>query len=169
MNRLKNIKKPNPLRRIKSLNKYFGINDVIDVVIIGSGLNYYKRIDWNTETVKINDFEYVINRRKLFVPPRNALVRFKDRIRRRRNIYQIIFKEGLSEAVALPPLSRKDPSSDILFIAERSTALKKGLEELFSSSLFSGKAVIFIVIVIGIIAFAYLYATGQLPEIALPI
>lgn len=156
------------MKSIKSLNKFVGISDVIDVVIVGSGLNYYKRIAWEEDKVKINDVEYMINRNKLFVPPRNALVRLKDRIHRRRNVYQIMFREGKTEAIALPPLSRKDPSSDILFIAERSTALKKGLEELFSSSLFSGKAVIFIVIAVGILAFAYLYATGQLPEIALP-
>lgn len=164
------MKRIESMKNIKlSLNKFVGIKDVIDVVVVGSGLNYYKRITWDTDTVKINDVEYVINRKKLFVPPRNALVRLKDRIRKRRNVYQIIFKEGFAEAVGLPPLSRKDPSSDILFIAERSTALKKGLEELFSSSLFSGKVVMFIAIAIGIIAFAYLYATGQLPEISIPL
>lgn len=165
---MKNLKFLDRVKPVKIL-RMVKVKDVIDVVIVGSGLNYYKRIKWDCKIVEINGFKYNIDRNHLFITPRNVLVKFKDWIRRRRNVYQIVFREKKPEAVALPPLSRRDPSGDILFIAERSTALKKGLDELFSSSLFSGKVVIFIVIAVGILSFAYLYATDQLPDINIPL
>jgi hypothetical protein len=150
------------------LKKRFSVKDLIEVVIIGSGLNYYKRIPWGSKQVTINEKSYNINTKKLFVVPRNIIIKFKDRLYRHRNVYRIVFREGSPEAVALPPLSRRDPSSDILYIAERSNALKKGLQELFSSTWVSRKILLFLFIAVGILAFAYLYATNQLPEISLP-
>ncbi|MHC4714961.1 MAG: hypothetical protein ACYTAN_17095 [Planctomycetota bacterium] len=133
------------LSKLKAFRK---IKDFIDVVVIGSGLNFYKRIDWNVKEVEINGTSYKIAQNKLFIAPRT---------------------EGKPEAVDLPPATRKDPPSDILFIAERSDALKKGLEDLFRTTILSRKVVLFIIIAVGILAFAYLYSTGQLPELSIPL
>jgi hypothetical protein len=129
----------------------------VEVIVISKGVNYRK-----TETLDIEKRNKVDVGGKKYEIDQSAFFLHKSRLPHSRKKYTIIFREGESKPLYMFK-EKEGVSAGLLRIAKSSSALQRGLAELFESHLhLSARKLIFIFIVIGVAVVAVLILTGNL-------
>jgi len=155
------VKEDPPAKKVRRAN--------LIVRVIGNGINHYARFVINlfgVSEITIDGKTYEVKQESFFLVNYGFLKRFARWLKRKIagpgiETYHAVYLEGAKEPLILAKPPEDTASSRLLKIIRESTALKRGISELFRTQL-GGKQFLFIVLLLGIVVFAVLVLTGQI-------
>lgn len=138
------------------------------VRVIGTGLNYYSRFIVDLErlgAVTIKDQTYDLKQESFFLVDHNCIYRFFRWLKRKVipgiETFHAVYLEGTSDPMIVDKSPGDSATSRLLKIIKESTALKRGMSELFKTQL-GGKTLIFFLVVAAIAVFGVMVLTGTI-------
>lgn len=133
----------------------------IHMIILSKGVNHHGKLRINhlEHIQSYGETEYNITSENLFLIARNPIQVLRDKLTGIKKRFLIVFKKGNSNAINLS-ITDKIPA-EILYIANKSGALKDALSELFSKQI-GFKKIAFVIIIVGVAFIIYLIQTGKL-------